>query len=129
MTAPGEWAGVIAAADALAAALDEGRPVRRLARGLLAELAALWTVGGVPTSPGTPPTGPERISTLPAGRPDMAQVWPVKFTGADKQDFTVWLDRCKQAGAARNMTDAIRLAVRLATSIPIEQLPKQKAGH
>jgi hypothetical protein len=59
----------------------------------------------------------------------MAEVWPVKLTGADKAEFGVWLARCQAAGAAHTMTDAIRLGVRLAAQITDEDLRKMRAGN
>jgi hypothetical protein len=58
----------------------------------------------------------------------MADVWPMKFTGADREKFGAWLARCQEAGAARTMTDALRLAVRLADSISEDDLRKMGAG-
>lgn len=58
----------------------------------------------------------------------MAEVWPVKFTAADREAFGLWLAKCQAAGAARTMNDAIRLAVRLASTIPTDQLPRMGAG-
>lgn len=122
----GEWAGVIAAADQLAAALEDGAPLAGAAEGLLAELAYVWTVGGVLTSPGTPPTADPTLATR---SPAVAQTFAMKFTGEDRPVFAAWLEQCKQAGAADTMTDAIRLAVRLASSIPTEQLTTMRAGN
>ena len=58
----------------------------------------------------------------------MAEVWSLKLTAADREAFGPWLARCQQAGAARTMTDAIRLAVRLAGSISDEDLRKLGSG-
>lgn len=59
----------------------------------------------------------------------MAEVWPVKFTARDREVFTAWLAKCKEAGAARNMNDAIRLAVQIASAVPADQLSKIGAGR
>jgi hypothetical protein len=58
----------------------------------------------------------------------MAEVWSVKLTAADRKAFAPWLAKCQDAGAARNMNDAIRLAVSLASTIPTDQLPRMGAG-
>jgi hypothetical protein len=54
----------------------------------------------------------------------MAEVYPIQFRGVDREPFAEWLAKCQEAGAAQTMTDAIRLAVRLAMTIPTDQLPK-----
>jgi hypothetical protein len=59
----------------------------------------------------------------------MAEVWIVKLTGADRREAEELLARCQEAGAATRMTEALRLAIRLAKTIPIDQLPKTGAGR
>lgn len=58
----------------------------------------------------------------------MAETYAMKFTGDDRPAFDAWLAKCQAAGAARTMTDAIRLAVQLASAIPADQLPKLRSG-
>jgi len=59
----------------------------------------------------------------------MAEVWSLKLTAADREQLGPWLARCQRAGAAGTMTDAIRLAVRLAAQISDEDLRKLGAGN
>jgi hypothetical protein len=52
----------------------------------------------------------------------MADTYPMQFTGADREPFNAWLEKCRRAGVASTMNDAIRLAVRLGMRIPADQL-------
>jgi hypothetical protein len=56
-----------------------------------------------------------------------ADKYPIMLTGADREPFHKWLNRCRDLGAASTMTDAIRLAVRLGGKLTDEQI-KQGAG-
>jgi len=48
--------------------------------------------------------------------------FPMMFTAKDREPFNGWLDRCIKLGLATTMTDAIRLAVRLAETKTDEQI-------
>lgn len=57
--------------------------------------------------------------------PDMTRRFPILFTHADRGPFTRWLNRCNKLGAAKTMTDAVRLAIRLAQAQTDETITRE----